>query len=42
MAICSSIAEPVFVFQFPEMDVLLQQVPTKREQVVSHTNKRRT
>ena len=29
MAICSSIAEPVFVFQFPEIDVLLQQGPAK-------------
>lgn len=39
MAICSSIAEPVFVFQFPEMDVLLKQAPTRKGQAVSHTRK---
>lgn len=41
MAICSSIAEPVFVFQFPEIDVLLQQGPTKIGQAVSHTSNRK-
>lgn len=39
MAICSSIAEPVFVFQFPEIDVLLKQSPTRKGQSVSHTSK---
>lgn len=39
MAICSSMAEPVFVFQFPDMEVLLQGGKHyKDSQVVSHSH----
>lgn len=40
MAICSSMAEPVFAFQFPDIDVLLGKTnkPHKNNPVFSYNN----